>query len=209
LELPIDPARYLAFLGTMTVMAISPGPSAFFCIATGMKKGPRAALLGVLGLNAVSLLWFCLAALGLGAVISAFPQLFRALAYLGAFYLAWLAYGAFREAFSKTLSPLPMNKKLGHSAFIDGVMVQLTNPKILLFFTALLPPFIDVGKPVFPQLALIIIGFFVIDTMVMASYGLGGATLRGYTENPRFRHGFAFVVGALLTTAAAMIILRS
>jgi threonine/homoserine/homoserine lactone efflux protein len=205
MQLPIDPSRYAAFLGMMAAMAISPGPSCFFCIATGMKKGHRAALLGVLGLNVGSLLWFSLAALGLDATLTAFPKLFHTLTHIGAVYLFWLSFNAFNEAFSKKLSPLPMNRKFGRSAFTDGLMVQITNPKALLFFTALLPPFIDAAKPALPQLLLIAAGFFVIDTIIMTIYGLGGATLRSHAENTRFRRGLAFIIGLLLLTAAVLI----
>ncbi len=69
--LPVDPARYGAFLAAMFVMAITPGPANLFAIATGMEKGKGAALLGVVGMNCATLIWFVGSALGLGS--SPFP----------------------------------------------------------------------------------------------------------------------------------------
>ncbi len=84
MQLPVDPARYVAFLGVMAVMAVTPGPANLFAIATGAQKGKAAALVGVAGMNTATLVWFCAAALGLGALILAFPQVFHLLAFAGA-----------------------------------------------------------------------------------------------------------------------------
>lgn len=208
-SLPVDLDLYIAFLSVMTVLAISPGPSCFFCIATGMQKGSRAALLGVAGLNAGTLIWFVMAALGLSSLIAAYPRLFHLLGYAGALYILWLSYEAFREAFSKELQPFPRPPKSRRSSFVQGIMVQLTNPKALLFFTAMLPPFIDVAKPAVPQLVAFAIGFMAIDAVVMSVYGLGSARLRARAENTRFRRGFTFTAGALLFMVAAFIGLRN
>ena len=70
--LPVDPARYGAFLVSMFVLAITPGPANLFAIATGMERGKGAALRGVVGMNAATLVWFACSALGLGALILAF-----------------------------------------------------------------------------------------------------------------------------------------
>jgi threonine/homoserine/homoserine lactone efflux protein len=88
--LPVDPHLYAAFLGVMAVMAITPGPANLFAVATGMEKGRASALIGVVGMNAATLVWFGAAALGLGALVAAFPQVFRLIAVLGALYVAWL-----------------------------------------------------------------------------------------------------------------------
>jgi predicted MFS family arabinose efflux permease len=83
MTLPVDPARYLAFLGVMAVMAVTPGPANLFSIATGAQRGKGAALVGVAGMNSATLVWFAAAALGLGALILAFPQVFHLLAFGG------------------------------------------------------------------------------------------------------------------------------
>ena len=74
--LPVDPHLYSTFLGVMAVMAVTPGPANLFAVATGMEKGRASALFGVLGMNVATLVWFGAAALGLAALVKAFPAAF-------------------------------------------------------------------------------------------------------------------------------------
>ena len=206
--LPVDPARYGAFLAAMFVMAITPGPANLFAIATGMEKGKGAALLGVVGMNSATLIWFAGSALGLGALIIAFPQAFHVLALAGAAYLVWLGLKSLWAGWKNAESHAVATVKGGKSAFLDGFTVQIANPKVLLFFTAVLPPFIDVDRPLVPQLLLFAAATIGMDLISMSAYGLGGAALSTRMNEPVFRRVFAFVVGALLICAAILIVSR-
>lgn len=206
--LPVDPHLYAAFLGVMAVMAITPGPANLFAVATGMEKGRASALIGVVGMNAATLVWFGAAALGLGALVAAFPQVFRIIAILGALYVAWLGVKALRGAFATAAQPDHVEIKRGRSALIDGFTVQIANPKAILFFTAVLPPFLDVNRPVAPQLALFALATIGMDVLSMSAYGLGGAALADRMNQPRFKRGFGVFVGVLLIIAAALIVTR-
>jgi threonine/homoserine/homoserine lactone efflux protein len=209
MTLPVDPARYSAFLAAMFVMAITPGPANLFAIATGMQKGKGAALLGVVGMNIASLVWFCASALGLGALIVTFPKAFHVLALAGAAYLVWLGIKSILSGLKADADPgEPRQFRMGRSAFRDGFAVQIANPKVLLFFTAVLPPFIDVQRPLAPQLAMFAAATIGMDLISMSAYGLGGAALSSRMNEPGFRRGFAVMVGILLITAAALIVSR-
>ncbi len=206
--LPVDPHLYAAYLGIMAVMAVTPGPANIFAVATGMEKGKAAALTAVLGMNTATLVWFAAAALGLGALVMAFPQVFRIIAVLGALYVAWLGIKALRGAFATAAEPAHIEVKRGRSALIDGFMVQIANPKAILFFTAVLPPFLDINRPLAPQLALFAVTTVAMDGLSMSGYGLGGAALARQMTAPRFRKGFGIVVGCLLLLAAVLIVSR-
>lgn len=206
--LPVDPHLYAAFLGVMAVMAITPGPANLFAVATGMEKGRASALIGVVGMNAATLVWFGAAALGLGALVAAFPQAFRIIAVLGALYVAWLGVKALRGAFATAAQPDHVEIRRGRSALIDGFTVQIANPKAILFFTAVLPPFLDMDRPVAPQLTLFALATIGMDLLSMSAYGLGGAALADRMNQPRFKRGFGIFVGALLILAAALIVTR-
>jgi threonine/homoserine/homoserine lactone efflux protein len=209
MPLPVDPARYSAFLAAMFVMAITPGPANLFAIATGMQKGKGAALAGVVGMNTATLAWFAAAALGLAALIVAFPQAFHVLALAGAAYLVWLGVKSILSGL-KAADAAGQNRqfRMGRSAFRDGFTVQIANPKILLFFTAVLPPFIDVQRPPVPQLIMFAAATIGMDLISMSAYGLGGAALSSRMNEPGFRRGFAIMVGVLLITAAGLIVSR-
>ena len=206
--LPVDPHLYATFLGVMAVMAITPGPANVFSVANGVQRGKAGAMAGVVGMNAATLVWFGAAALGLGALVAAFPQVFRFISIAGALYVAWLGYKALRGAFTTAADPEAPTVKLGRSALVDGFMVQIANPKAILFFTAVLPPFIDVSRPAAPQLALFAVAAVGMDVVSMSAYGLGGAALARRMSEPRFRKGFAFLTGALLIAAAVLILSR-
>ncbi|WP_312166944.1 LysE family translocator [Phenylobacterium sp.] len=204
MDLPVDPARYAAFLGVMAVMAVTPGPANLFAIATGAQKGKAAALVGVAGMNTATLVWFGAAALGLGALILAFPQVFHLLAYAGAGYIAWLGLKSLLGAFAKHAEPGHGAFRQGKSAYLDGFTVQIANPKAVLFFTAVLPPFLDPARPLPAQLAAFACATLALDILAMSAYGLGGAALAARMTQPRFARGFAVAVGLLLLAAAVL-----
>ena len=212
--LPVDPHLYSTFLGVMVVMAITPGPANLFAVATGVEKGRASALVGVVGMNCATLVWFAAAALGLGALVKAFPDAFHLIAIGGALYVAWLGIKALRGAWRDAAPADPQQPdhavavRKGRSAFVDGFAVQIANPKAILFFTAVLPPFVDVNRPVAPQMAMFAVAVIGMDMMSMSAYALSGAALSRRMQQPRFKRGFGIFVGLLLLTASVLIALR-
>jgi threonine/homoserine/homoserine lactone efflux protein len=208
MPLPVDPHLYALFLGVMAIMAITPGPANVFAIAAGVARGPRVALVSVAGMNAATLVWFAAAALGLAALVQAFPAAFRLLAIGGALYVGWLGAKALWAGATGAVKPPASDARLGGSAFLDGFAVQIANPKAVLFFTAVLPPFLDPARPAGAQLAAFAVATIGMDVIAMSSYALAGVALtRGFAD-ARFRRAFSVVVGCLLLLAAALILVR-
>lgn len=210
MALPVDPHLFWVFVGVMTVLAVTPGPANLFSVATGIERGRRAALIAVLGMNTATLVWFAAAALGLGALVAAFPQVFRIVAIGGALYVAWLGLSSLRGAFQPASEGVAIDGRTHprRPAFVDGFLVQLANPKIVLFFSAVLPPFMDAERPAAPQLAVFACVVVGMDLMTMSAYGLGGAALANRMSQPEFRRAFGVFVGLLLLAAAALIVSR-
>ena len=218
--LPVDAKLYGAFLVAMTVMAMTPGPAVMYAVAQGVERGRRAVFAGVAGINTAMVVWFTGAALGLSAVFAAHPGVFRWLAVAGALYVAWLGAQSIRDALRPANAEPSAPAGQGEAArggviagglgraFGGGFAVQIANPKVLLFFTAVLPPFIDGGRAVGPQLLLFALGTLTLDVLFMTAYGLGGAALTERMTRPGFRRGFGLFVGVLLLTVAALILLR-
>jgi threonine/homoserine/homoserine lactone efflux protein len=195
----------------MAVMAMTPGPANLASVAIGVERGRSAALRAVAGMNLASLLWFGAAGLGLGAFVSAFPQVFRAVAIFGAAYVAWLGVKALMQGArraDKAAGFGAARPRRFQSDLLDGFAVQIANPKAVLFFTAVLPPFLDPARPLLPQLALFAVAMIGLDVLAMSAYGLGGAVLSRRMTEPRFRRGFSVFTGALLLAAAALIVAR-
>ncbi|HVV33668.1 MAG TPA: LysE family translocator [Vitreimonas sp.] len=204
--LPVDPARYALFAGMMAVFAVTPGPANLFAIATGIRAGHAAALRGVVGMNAATLVWLAAAALGLGALVTAFPQAFRVLAIAGGVYVAWLGAKALWAAVYDAMALHLTRGADEDSALRAGFAVQLSNPKAVVFFTALLPPFVDPARPVRPQLALLGGTMIAMDVVGMSFYALAGGSLAQTLTRPFARRAFSAFVGVLLLTAAALIV---
>ncbi|MBX7248356.1 MAG: LysE family translocator [Caulobacteraceae bacterium] len=210
MTLPVDPGRFGAFVATIAVLSVTPGPANVFAVATGMQRGKAAALVGVLGMNAATLVWFLAAALGLGALVTAFPALFRWVAVGGGLYVAWLGLKALSRAWRDKVEAVETvtAARSRRGAFVDGFTVQIANPKAVLFFSAVLPPFLDVVRPVPPQLVMFGAATIFFDLLAMSAYGLGGAALARFMNEARFRRGFEAFVGVLLLTSAALILSR-
>jgi threonine/homoserine/homoserine lactone efflux protein len=203
--LAVDPARYLAFLGVMAAMAFFPGPANLFCMATGMGRGRRPALAAMVGMNMATLVWYSAAALGLSALMAAFPAVFQWFRVGGALYLAWLGVQAARSALSPAAELAASVAPRPGSDLKNGFTVQIANPKAILFFSAVLPPFLDLSRPAGGQLAVFAATTIALDAAAMSTFGLGGAALARRMSDPRFRRAFSAITALLLFSAGALV----
>ena len=207
LNLPVEPSRFAVFLTVMASLAAAPGPANLFSIATGMNRGPRAVGLAVVGMNSATLVWFVAAAVGLGALIRALPDVCAFLTVAGALYLIWLGLRALTAAVrgGGAISTGPTSDG---SPLAQGFAVQIANPKAVLFFSAVLPPFIDLSRPLVPQLVAFAAATIGLDILTMSAYGLGGVALAQQMNAPGFRRLFNTFVGLVLIAAAVLILTR-
>lgn len=204
----VDAQRFTLFLGVMVVLALTPGPAVLFSIANGVHRGWRGVLLGVGGVTAASLLWFVGAGLGLGALMAAAPWLFTVLAWFGVAYLVWLGAGKLMAGLRGDAHAHEGARiRPGRAAFLDGFAVQLANPKVVLFFSTVLPPFLDLKRSLPPQLLVLAVAAVGVDFAGLALYGLCGAALADRLRSPAGARAFALVSGALLIAAAVLIAL--
>jgi threonine/homoserine/homoserine lactone efflux protein len=140
---------FTAFLLITMVLIITPGPIVTLVISTGVTQGPRAALTTVAGTTLGNAVLLTAIALGLNWVHAHADLLFSALRLTGAAYLIWLGVQAWRHAGEEGERLMDT----GRARFIRGVLVALSNPKTIVFFTAFLPQFLDPRLPAGPQLA--------------------------------------------------------
>jgi len=207
LTLPVEPSRFAVFLTVMASLAAAPGPANLFSIATGMNRGPRAVGLAVIGMNSATLVWFVAAAVGLGALIRALPDVFAFLTVAGAVYLIWLGLRALAAAVRGGVA-IGAGPTSDGSPLAQGFAVQIANPKAVLFFSAVLPPFIDLSRPLVPQLVTFAAATIGLDILTMSAYGLGGVALAQQMNAPGFRRLFNTFVGLVLIAAAVLILTR-
>ena len=162
----IDPVILLAFLPAGLALNLTPGADMMFCLAQGLRGSPRAGWAASGGIALGGLAHVTLAALGLGALVAAHPALFDAIRWAGAGYLLWLAWKSLRTPLSGAEARILPPRQ----AALQGLVVNLTNPKVILFVLALLPQFTDPSRPLLPQFlalgAMFSLGGFVINGLV-------------------------------------------
>lgn len=139
----VDPLVLLAFLPAALALNFTPGADMMFCLAQGIKGGSRPAIFASAGISTGALINAVLAGLGVGALVAAHPQVFEAIRWAGVVYLVVLAYKTLREGGPKGHDIAPVSPR---RAFRDGVIVNLTNPKVILFILAFLPQFVDPAR---------------------------------------------------------------
>jgi len=138
-------AHLWEFLLTVYVVILIPGPSVLFVVSRGLALGRRAALVTVAGNTAGLTLQLLLVAIGLGAVIATSDAVFVALKLVGAAYLIYLGFTKIRDrkALAGLLGVGALEPRTLRRTVREGFFVGATNPKGLIIFTAILPPFIE------------------------------------------------------------------
>jgi threonine/homoserine/homoserine lactone efflux protein len=137
-----SPDTFIAFFGVSVLLGLSPGPDNVFVLMQSAQRGRRAGLFVVLGLCTGLLVHTAAVALGLAAVFAASLTAFTALKLGGAAYLAYLAWQAFRAPTGSAAAPqaaTPGDAQM----YRRGVLMNLSNPKVVIFFLAFLPQFVD------------------------------------------------------------------
>ncbi|WP_424832324.1 LysE family translocator [Ruegeria sp.] len=196
----IETVTLLAFIPAALVLNFTPGADMMFCFGQGLRSGARPALAASAGVSAGLMIHVLLAGLGLGAAVAALPWLFDVIRWIGVAYLLYLAWGAIRNgAVAADASDKPTRW-----AFRDGMLVNLTNPKVILFVLAFIPQFVDpaAGSVLLQFLTLgviIAIGGFVVNGLVGIFAGGAGRVL---VSNPRASRIMGWVTGGIFAALA-------
>lgn len=150
----------LAFATLTLLVAYFPGPALLYTAAQTVAHGRKAGLMAMLGIHLGCYVHVVAAAFGLSAVFKHVPELFMAVKLAGAAYLVWLGIGMIRARL-KDAEPVIRQAKTVKRALLDSFVVEILNPKVALFFIALLPQFVDpaAALPVWAQ-------FLILGTIV-------------------------------------------
>jgi homoserine/homoserine lactone efflux protein len=137
----MSPELYLAFVAACIVVAVIPGPMVALVVANSLSHGARAGLLNVAGAQLGLALMLGSLVVGLASIVATMGWWFDWLRLAGAAYLVWLGWKLLRT--SGNIEPARAPRKPRGGFFLQGFLVMLSNPKVLLFFGAFIPQFID------------------------------------------------------------------
>lgn len=196
-------AVWLGFLAAAILIAVTPGPGAVISMSTGMRHGYRAALPVILGLQAALLIQLAVVAIGLGAVLATSETAFAVLKIAGAGYLVWLGVQKWRSPAVAPDEAVIAPRKGGF--FVQGLLVNLTNPKAIVFIVALVPPFIDPARPQLVQYLVIAATLCLTDIVVMSTYALAAARLGRWLHDPQALRLQNRVFGGLFVSAGVLL----
>jgi threonine/homoserine/homoserine lactone efflux protein len=179
MERPMNWQLFATFLVITVVLILVPGPIVTLVIATSAGKGVRAGLVTVAGTTAGNAILLALIALGLSWILNNALYLFEALRWGGAAYLIWLGVQAWRGSGRGEAAP-----QRGHVHFVRGLLVALSNPKTIAFFTAFLPQFVDPTLPAARQLAVMCAASVVIAGVSDSAWALAAGAGRLWFLKP-------------------------
>ncbi len=170
------------------IIIIVPGPSVLFIVSRGVSLGRRAGGATAFGNNLGTFTQGLLVAFGLGAVVARSIAIFTAVKFIGAIYLVWLGYAAVRDrealagALDTTVEIKPIRRIVR-----EGWVVGLSNPKVIIFFSAILPQFIVRSRGHVPLQMLQLLGiFFVIGIVCDSTWGMLAGTVRNwFRQSPK------------------------
>lgn len=200
------------FLVATIALNLSPGPDMLYVISRSLGQGRQAGIISALGIGAGTLVHTSITAIGLSAILLSFPVAFELIKFAGAAYLAFLGVRMLlsSRAGAKNTSPEPTGHKHLGSVFRQGVITNVLNPKVALFFLAFLPQFVDYSKG---SVALQIILLGLIFDASGTSWNILISVVAGHASDLlKGRSGFSLVQrvlpGTILLALGVLVLVR-
>jgi len=186
------------FICTETVLCLIPGPAVMYILSSALKAGARKSIASNLGILTANTVYFALSATGIGALLLS-SKLFLAVKWIGAAYLAVLGLRLLfnHNSHDKELFEA-INDHKSHHLFFGGFTLQMSNPKAILFFSALLPQFLNPHASIVPQIVILGATSVTIEFSILLGYGIAGSAI-----TPRYARWTNRVAGGLLIGAGA------
>ena len=175
---------YLLFLTVATLTVLSPGPGVLMTLTNALRYGLRGTISGILGIAFGALLVAGISATTLGAVLAASALAFTVLKLAGAAYLIYLGARLWRSP------PVPVASEQAHQAsfkrrFLEGLSLQLTNPKAIFFFLSVFPQFIEGEAGFVRQFALLVLTYAALVVVIHTGYALFAHQARAWLTSER------------------------
>lgn len=197
---------WLAFFAACWVISLSPGAGAIASMSSGLQYGFWRGYWNALGLQLALIVQIAIIAAGLGAVLATSALAFTLIKWFGVAYLVYLGIKQWRALpsdMSDDSTIRPIGKPLALIA--RGFLVNISNPKALVFMLAILPQFIDTHLPLLPQYLTIAVTMVSVDLIVMAGYtGLASKVLR-LLKTPKQQRRMNRTFAGLFVSAAAFL----
>lgn len=198
---------FLSFAMVLLVAVISPGPAVAAILARVMARGTDGIVAFCAGLVLGDLIWLCCAMFGLAALAALFQPVFLIVKYCGAAYLLYLAWKLWTGA-SAPVAAEPVRGQ-GRQLFGAALLLSMGNPKVMLFYLALLPTLIDLTQLTLTDMAELAVIVALVVSIVLTGYVLLAAQARRLFTRPRAVQTVNRAASVAMAGAAAAIIARN
>ncbi len=196
---------WLAYMLACWLISLSPGAGAIASMSSGLNYGFKRGYWNALGLQLALLVQIGIVAAGAGVLFASTPWAFLLVKWFGVGYLLYLAWIQWRAPVQAIEIQQDIQKKSRAKLVLYGFLVNLSNPKAIVFLLAVLPQFLDLSKPQWPQYAVMAVTMISIDLIVMAGYtGLAAKVLR-LLKSPRQQKYMNRAFAVLFSCAAGLL----
>lgn len=198
--------QWLAYFIACWLISLSPGAGAVASMSAGRQCGFKLGFWNIVGLQIALVCQIAIVAVGLGAILSASELAFILIKWFGVGYLLYLGWRQWRSKASQIQESSNNNNKATRLKLVlRGFLVNMGNPKAIVFFLAILPQFIDPGRPLLIQYVWIAVTMVVVDTVVMMGYTGLAARVLNALRSPRQQKLLNRVFGGLFMGAAGLL----
>lgn len=196
---------WLAYMLACWLISLSPGAGAIASMSSGLNYGFKRGYWNALGLQLALLVQIGIVAAGAGVLFASTPWAFLLVKWFGVGYLLYLAWMQWRSPVQVIEIQQDVQQKSRAKLALYGFLVNLSNPKAIVFLLAVLPQFLDLSKPQWPQYAVMAVTMISIDLIVMAGYtGLAAKVLR-LLKSPRQQKYMNRTFALLFSCAAGLL----
>lgn len=170
---------WFAYMLACWVISVSPGAGAIASMSSGLNYGFKRGYWNAIGLQLALVVQIGIVAAGAGVLFATTPWAFLAVKWFGVLYLLYLAYLQWKAPVQSIEIAVDAKQKTIPKLILYGFLINMSNPKAIVFLLAVLPQFLDLSKPQWPQYVMMGITMITIDLIVMAGYtGLAAKVLR-------------------------------
>ncbi|MCG9685060.1 homoserine/homoserine lactone efflux protein [Vibrio sp. Isolate23] len=200
----MDMHVWLAYVVTAVVFSLAPGSGTVNSISNGLSYGTRKSLSAIAGLQIGLALHIVLVGAGIGALVAQSATAFTVIKWVGAAYLVWLGIQKWRD--TSGLATATEGQSLsGKTLMRNAVLINLTNPKSIVFLVALFPQFIDPAKDQLTQLVVLGVTTVVIDSIVMLGYTSLASQLGRFIRSDKIMSKINKVFGSMFVGCGALL----
>lgn len=215
--MPVDMSLYFAFVMTSIFTVASPGPGVLMTIMKSIEHAYKGAIWTICGTATGALIMAAISVTGVGLLLRANPDMYTALRLVGAAYMIYLGVKNWRvkgrsiESAIRQRQTLDKDKPMSLAIrplhfFLEGIMLQMTNPMLIMFFVSLFPQFVDPSMQVTPQYVTLAFTYFALILLIHSGYSLVTTAFRSFLSNDRVNTWIYRIGGSIFIVLAIKVL---